>query len=305
MRLPDIITRNSRPVVMLTAMCAGVLLHKPLSVVDSATGFWIAPSLIFAMLFVTFCQVKLSQMRLSWMHAILLAVQLVSSLLLYYMLLPVAGENVAQGAMICSLAPIAMGAVVIGGLLGANVSSIASYSLFCNFAIAVIAPYILSVLGNGECTFAVIIGRVAPLLILPFMMAQIFRVVWQRGAEWVAQHSSVSFYFWLISMAITLSRTSGFIFENAQGGAQGEELILILIALVCCVAQFGVGRIIGHLFGSATTGGQSLGQKNTVLAVWLAHSFLNPMSAIAPTAYIVWQNLVNSLQIYLHDRRKS
>jgi hypothetical protein len=39
-----------------------------------------------------------------------------------------------------------------------------------------------------------------------------------------------------------------------------------------------------------------------VLAVWMAQSFLNPISSIAPTAYIVWQNLVNSYQIYKKDR---
>ena len=46
------------------------------------------------------------------------------------------------------------------------------------------------------------------------------------------------------------------------------------------------------------TAGQSLGQKNTVLAVWMAQSFLNPLACVAPTAYIVWQNIVNSYQIY-------
>ena len=49
-------------------------------------------------------------------------------------------------------------------------------------------------------------------------------------------------------------------------------------------------------------GGQSLGQKNTVLAVWMAQSFLDPIASIAPTAYIVWQNFVNSYQIYRKDR---
>jgi len=58
-------------------------------------------------------------------------------------------------------------------------------------------------------------------------------------------------------------------------------------------------------YGDAPAGGQSLGQKNTVLAVWMAQSFLDPISSIAPTAYIVWQNFVNSYQIYRHDQRKS
>lgn len=73
--------------------------------------------------------------------------------------------------------------------------------------------------------------------------------------------------------------------------------------MVICVVQFGVGRMLGRRYGDAAAGGQSLGQKNTVLAVWMAQSFLNPISSIAPTAYIVWQNFVNSYQIYKKDRK--
>ncbi|MFR9651056.1 MAG: transporter, partial [Rikenellaceae bacterium] len=50
---------------------------------------------------------------------------------------------------------------------------------------------------------------------------------------------------------------------------------------------------------------QSLGQKNTVLGVWLALTFLNPVSSIAPTAYIIWQTLFNSFHIYQYDKEQS
>ena len=83
-----------------------------------------------------------------------------------------------------------------------------------------------------------------------------------------------------------------------------DELWLVFAALVICLVQFKVGRTLGRRYGDAPAGGQSLGQKNTVLAVWMAQSFLDPISSIAPTAYIVWQNFVNSYQIYRHDRRE-
>jgi hypothetical protein len=34
----------------------------------------------------------------------------------------------------------------------------------------------------------------------------------------------------------------------------------------------------------------------------MAQSFLDPISSIAPTAYIVWQNFVNSYQIWKKDK---
>jgi len=78
------------------------------------------------------------------------------------------------------------------------------------------------------------------------------------------------------------------------------EILLAVSALVICLVQFAVGHWLGRRYGDESAGGQALGQKNTVLAIWLAQSFLNPLACIAPTAYIVWQNLVNSFQIYKH-----
>ncbi len=297
------LSQNLRPLAMIIAMCAGVLLHSPLSRIDSATGYRIAPSLIFGMLFVTFCKVRISQMRVTQMHIILLAFQILLCFSSYFILLPF-GEVLAQGAMICFLAPIAMGAVAIGGILGGNVASIASFSLFCNFMIAIIAPYILSTLGNGECTFLQIIARVAPILVLPFVAAQALKFVWRSVADWIGRNSGISFYLWIISMIITLGRTTSFIFSYDGSATLGEQIWLAVLALVACIIQFLLGRTIGRRFGERVTAGQSLGQKNTVLAVWLAQSFLIPISSIAPTAYIIWQNLINSLQIFLHDRKK-
>ena len=75
------------------------------------------------------------------------------------------------------------------------------------------------------------------------------------------------------------------------------------MALLICIMQFVLGRRIGRRYGDAVAGGQSLGQKNTVLAVWMSQAFLDPLSSIAPTAYIIWQNFVNSFQIYRKDRK--
>ncbi len=300
----NIIHQNFRPLAMISAMCAGILLHSPLTVVDSATNFRIAPALIFGMLFVTFCKVRISEMRVTQMHIILLSFQILLCFSSYFILRPF-GEILAQGAMICFLAPIAMGAVAIGGILGGNVASIASFSLFCNFMIAIIAPYILSTLGNGECTFLQIIARVAPILVLPFVVAQVLKFVWRDVADWIGRNSGISFYLWIISMIITLGRTTSFIFSYDGSATISEQIWLAIVALIACIIQFLLGRAIGRRFDEQITAGQSLGQKNTVLAVWLAQSFLTPISSIAPTAYIIWQNLINSLQIFLHDRKKS
>ena len=302
MHLLEHLHRNVKTVAMPTAMVVGALLCRPISALEAWTHQMITPTLIFLMLFVTFCRVKPRQMKPSMLHVWLLLFQAAACVGVYFALLPL-NDVVAQGAMICVLAPVAMAAVVIGGMLGADVATMATYSLLCNMAIALLAPVILTFTGTGVCTFSQILARIAPLLVMPFAAAQFCRFVFPKAAQWVGDHSRISFYMWLLSLMVIIGRTTAFIIDLHDASFM-TELWLALAALVICLVQFKVGRALGRRYGDPAAGGQSLGQKNTVLAVWMAQSFLNPISSIAPTAYIVWQNFVNSYQIWRKDRGK-
>ena len=302
MHILEHLHRNVKTVTMPSAMIVGALLCRPISALEVWSGQMITPTLIFLMLFVTFCRVKPSQMRPSMMHLWLLIIQIVACVGVYLVLRPL-DEVVAQGAMICILAPVAMAAVVIAGMLGANVATMATYSLLCNMVVALVAPVILSFTGTGACSFTEILARIAPLLIMPFAAAQFLRFVLPKAAKWIGDHSQISFYMWLLSLIVIIGRTTAFIIDLHDASLR-TELWLAVAALVLCLAQFKVGRMLGRRYGDPAAGGQSLGQKNTVLAVWMAQAFLNPISSIAPTAYIVWQNIVNSYQIYRKDHEK-
>lgn len=285
-----------KTIAMPLAMILGVLMHRPLGTVESLTEGVLTPLLIASMLFLTFCKVDIRSMRLSRIHLWMLCVQFFGSVAVYWAVTPLLGEVVGQGAMICVLAPIAMAAVVIGGMLGANVATMVTYSLVCNLVTALVAPPLLHTFGNGTCTFAEIIGRVAPTLIAPFVVAQLCRWLWPKGAAWFAQRGGLSFSIWLISLILVMGRTTTFILETEADTF--VEVELAAVALVLCLLQFRIGRALGSIVGDRVAGGQSVGQKNTILAVWLSLNFLDPIASVAPTAYIVWQNLVNSWQIY-------
>ncbi len=300
MKLLETLHRNLRTLAMPAMMVVGALFCHPIARVEVAARGMIIPILIFAMLFITFCRVKISEMRPSMMHLWLLLFQAVVCVAVYLALCSFS-EVVAQGAMVCVLAPVAMAAVVIAGMLGANIATMATYSLICNMAVALLAPVMLTLTGNGECTFAEILMRIAPLLVGPFFAAQFCRWVLPRVAQWIGSHGQVSFYLWLASLMFVIGRTTAFILAQ-HDVLISTELALALVAGVICVVQFKVGRRLGRRYGDPAAGGQSLGQKNTVLAIWMAQQFLDPISSIAPTAYIVWQNIVNSWQLYRHDK---
>ena len=300
MHLLEELHRNVKTIAMPSAMIVGALLCRPITALEAASHQMITPALIFLMLFVTFCRVSPKQMKPSMLHVWLLVLQLVGCVGVYAVLRPF-DAVVAQGAMVCVLAPVAMAAVVIAGMLGANVATMATYSLICNMVIALVAPVVLAFTGTGACTFSQILARIAPLLIMPFAAAQFCRFVYPKGAKWVGEHSQISFYMWLVSLMVIIARTTAFIID-LHDASFATELWLAFAALVICLAQFKVGRKLGRRYGDPAAGGQSLGQKNTVLAVWMSQAFLDPISSIAPTAYIVWQNFVNSYQIYRRDK---
>ena len=232
-----------RTASMPLGMAVGALLCRQISAFDEWSGHLLTPVLIFLMLFFTFCRVDMRKMRLSMMHLWLLVVQMAGCLILYYALLP-AGEIIAQGAMICVLAPIAMAAVVIGGMLGANVETMATYSLLCNLATALLAPLIISLTGNGECSLWQILSKVAPLLIAPFVVGQFCRFWVRPVGRWVAEHSRISFYLWLVSLAVIVGRTMSFIIDSGTANS-GTEIVLAAVAFIICIAPFALGRFIG------------------------------------------------------------
>ena len=282
MHVLESLHRNVKTVAMPSAMLVGAVLCRPVTALETWSGRMVTPVLIFLMLFVTFCRVRPSEMRLSMLHGWLLLFQTIACVGVYFLLLPL-DRTVAQGAMICVLAPVAMAAVVIGGMLGANVATMATYSLLCNMAVALLAPAVLSFAGTGACSFAGMLARIVPLLVLPFAAAQCCRAVLPGVAGWVAAHSQISFYLWLVSLAVVIGRTTAFLIDLHDASA-ATELWLAAAALAICLVQFKTGRAIGRRYGDPAAGGQS---------------------SVAPTAYIVFQNFVNSYQIWRKDRERT
>jgi BASS family bile acid:Na+ symporter len=105
--------------------------------------------------------------------------------------------------------------------------------------------------------------------------------------------------------AFGLSITTGITVRNIVDSTAtlGLLLFIAVMSLAICIIQFAVGRYLGHFFNARINSGQALGQKNTALAIWIATAYLNPVSAVGPGCYVLWQNIINSIQLW-DDRRK-
>lgn len=283
------------------AMLAGGLGYHYFSML----GF-LTPWMIAAMLFLTFSKLSMRELRIERMHLWLLLIEIPGSIAVYYLLRPI-DPVVAQGAMICIMAPTATAAPVITGKLGGSIGSLTSYTLLSNVAVAVVAPLFFPLVANTNHPdflqgFVLIITKVFPLLLGPFILAQAVRNLLPKLHRQVEKAYGAGFYIWAVSLSIVTGQTVRSLVEDTQNlhiAAWAATL-----ALVSCIVLFYAGKRIGKHYGQVISGGQALGQKNTILAIWMAHTYLNPLSAIAPGTYVLWQNLFNSWQLWRKNRRE-
>lgn len=262
---------------------------------------FLTPYFIFSMLFITYCKLSFRELKFSSLHFWLLSIQLIGSLLVYGVLVwfdPI----LAQGILICVLAPTATSAAIITGMLGGSVGSLAAFTLISSLAVALISPVVFSLLGSHSempfvDSFLYICRQVMPLLILPFACALMLEKLLPSVHRQLKKLQVLSFYLWNVALAIVTGKTVYFIMQQDRSNF-GEEVLIALFSLVICVAQFSIGRYIGGRYGDKISGGQGLGQKNTILAIWMAQIYLSPLASIAPASYVLWQNFINSYQLW-------
>jgi BASS family bile acid:Na+ symporter len=258
------------------------------------------PILIFVMLLLTFCKIAPRDLVPRPWHLWALLIQLAGSIGIYLLL---AGFNkvVAEGAMVCFICPTATAAAVITGKLGGNAASLTTYTLLSNILAAVAVPIMFPLVeAHADMdffqAFLIILNKVFPLLICPFITAFLLRAFLPKVHAMLLSVHELAFYLWAVSLAIV---TACIIDSLVEDGGDGlTEIYVALAGLVVCCLQFFLGKNIGGIYNDRISGGQSLGQKNTILAIWMAHTYLNPISSIGPGSYVLWQNIINSWQLW-------
>ena len=293
-------THKIRTLVLPVAIVLGLFFHGFFASLNILT-----PYLIFTMLFLTLCSVNVKNMHISMLHFWLLFFQMVVSLVLFFILRPF-NEILAQGALVAMLSPTATSATVVAVMLGANLANMATYTLLCNLAIVVVSPFYFSFIGTHVdlpffMSCLVILKKVAPLIIFPFVMALLFQKFLPKLTIQIIKRQNISFYLWAFALTIVIGRTIDYIY--LQDSSQKLIIILMMaLSLFLCVIQFAFGRWVGKKYGDVITGGQSLGQKNIIISIWMAQTYLNPLASVVPATYSLWQNIFNSYQLW---RKKS
>ena len=280
----------------------------------------ILPLFMFLILFVTFCKVDFHQMRPVWWHLWvsifnLLFIGIVMALILSF---PRAVANsslftfhstliLLEALLMCIISPCATAAAVVTQKLGGSLEQTTTYTFLSNFITVLMVPICFPLIEKGAdisfmSAFLKILYQVVVLLVVPMLLAYIVKHTMHRFHQKIISIKDLSFYLWGCSLMIVTGTTVKNIL-HAEASVTFLGMIALL-GLVLCIIQFAVGRFIGHFFGRAQEAGQALGQKNTAFAIWLGITYLNPLSSVGPGCYILWQNIINSFEIW-QERQKN
>ena len=269
--------------------------------VNSFVSF-ITPWLIFTQLLLTFCKIDFKELKPKRWHLWLLMIQFFSCALVAGVLLsiPMNGLNkgIGEGMMVCLICPTATAAAVITGKLGGNAATLTTYTLLSNLLGAVMVPLVFPLVEPHDGltfwnAFWKILSKVFPLLLAPCFVALFLKHYMKSVHCWLMEHSGMAFYIWAFALALVMGQTARSLINSDM-----SAWLVALGGLFTCVVQFLVGKRIGSAYNDRISAGQALGQKNTVLAIWMASTYLHPLATIAPGSYVLWQNIINSYQLW-------
>lgn len=214
----------------------------------------------------------------------------------YIILLPI-NKELAVIAFITAITPTATAAPVMISLLGGRVDYMIASVLLTNTFIALIIPFILPFIIEDTVKVSTlpILKSVIMVIIIPLLAALVIKNKYPSSIKYIQKTKSISFYIWILILFLVMSKATFFI-KNEFTGSLSYLIVIGLISLIICIINFSLGGWIGgKKFKKESS--QALGQKNTMLTIWLSISFISPLVALGPTFYVIFHNLYNSYQL--------
>jgi BASS family bile acid:Na+ symporter len=298
MVVPQKVKSFMMPITMTLGVIFGITIPK---VILSLSVM--LPYLVAGMLLVAYSKLHFKNIRIVPMHFVLIITQMLGALIMWK-LFSYWNPLYAQQAFICIFCPIATSSPVVIGMLGGNLTCVVAYILFFYIGASFLIPGILPIVtGNDTIPFLpmslIIAKQVMPMILLPLLITMAMKLRFRRGIHFLRENQSLAFYLWSICLTLVIGKATIYVMAEPANRIP-TELMLAAISLFTCLLQFGVGHLIGVHYHENVVGTQSLGQKNTAMGLWMTFAYFNPLVSVGMAAYSIFQNSINSLQIYLY-----
>ena len=295
--------QHLRSFLMVLSFLVGGLLHAEIH--DFG---WLLPIGITVMLSITFIGLDTSQLKPRLMHLwVLLALQavwIVAWAVAYHVGNPVLAEAVYY----CGAAPIASAAPIIVHLLRGNVGFITTAMVLSQVVFAVLTPFVLPfIVRSTDLSYSELMLMVAKqigmVLGIPAVVAAVLRFVYPACKSWAPKLKDVSLGIWNLNLIIVSAIGTHRIMQ--MNYSVWDMLPMALGAVVVCAVGFIAGYRLGYPDLKRECS-QALGQKNTILTLYIAgQSYATPLAYIGPVFYVFCHNMANAIQLWLAARENA
>jgi|GEM_PF-1688387 len=297
--------KKYKSLLLPLAMLFGIVFYKHLH-----TYINLVPFLISIILFLAYSALHFRRLTFRKINLVLLVVHLSSTIIIYTICYALFKPLVSQSILVGLVCPVASASSAVVGVLGGDKETSIVHTLCDNAMLVIVAPIMFSIAEtSANMTFwqsvFILMAKVFPIMMLPMIALIVMRRFFPRQAFKLSKFDWLSILLWSVALMINFATTTYAIIN--MGGLYINDIILISAAsFLMCILQFYMGRKIGKRFNQSIVGGQALGQRNTGLGIWMAYAyFSNPLTTIYCAGYALWQNVFNSIQMYLHDTKKN
>lgn len=212
--------------------------------------------------------------------------------------------KLAMVGFIIGSTPTAAAAAVVANMMKLDVPFVTLATVLSNIVSVMFIPLMLPLLLQQPLVVSpyYIVLDVFIILGLPLIAGQLITQKNKPLTDKIVKLKPLSFGFFIFNMLIASSNGSDYIRSNSDISAN----TVLLIAVITFIMGF-----INYKAGEWTApkalkyeSGLATGRKNTMFALWLSITYVNPMVGLAPVFYLVFHNLYNSVQLWYLERNR-
>lgn len=271
------------------------------SIPQAATFSYLIYYLLMLMLFFPFLEWKLATHIFTEKKIYVLLALNIAIGLLSYVLLVSQYPDLALAAFLVGIAPTATACPAIMSYLKGRVDFSIAAVLATNTCMVLCIPIIIRLFLGIEITMGTMLTQTITLLAVPLMLGQAITRFLPTIRDQLLRFKQLGFYAWLLVCFLAVAKASAFI---QVSDVQARTLITVaFISGILCLLHFTIGKIAGGKTLPLEMS-QALGQKNTMLVVWIGLTYFNPLVTLGPIFYLVWHNLYNAYQLAFYKKEK-
>lgn len=283
--------------ILLITLAAGIFFPQGY-IFSFLIKYFLMGLLLFAFLDI---QIDINIIRKT--HFYILAANIIVPIVIYFLLNKI-NHQLALSGFVTAIAPTAIAAPVVVSILKRKIEFTTFSLLLTNVTIALLLPFLLPAITNSVNNLDVwsIFYPVVIIFSVPLILSRMIKLFSPRVHSFLSKYKDNSFY--LLMGAIYLGTSNASHYIQTQSDQSIQIVLLIgLISLCICIFNFSLGRYLGGKEFSVEAG-QSLGQKNNAFTVWIALTFISPLSVLGPVFYVLFQNIFISWELFHQTKTK-